>query len=184
MKTHHLRDVSLADAAVALVAAGLGYWLFGPLGVALWVTVAASVTFLLSLLRGFSPGLAMAIPLLLAGAALYDSTDLAWGGADAQDGTRYKATPIGLIHVLAPVQTVSSTVQCHWYFGNGDADLCAPAPGAAASYGRLLAVFPLICVSIAVCVLGSLGQCRQSWRLRFPHRTVAATAAVLPVLAL
>lgn len=184
MKTVRYRELGLAVATVALVAAGLGYLLFGPLGVVLWAPLAVTVTLLLYLLRGFSPGLAMAVPLLLAGAALYDSADLAWGGADAADGTRYKVTPIGLIHVLSPGQTVSPTVQCRWYFGNGNADLCAPAPRATAAYKQLLAVFPLICLSIAVCVLGSLGQCRKSWRLRFPHRTVAATATVLPALAL
>jgi len=184
MKTVRYRELGWAGAAVALVAAALGYLLFGPLGVALWAPLAVTVTLLLYLLRGFSPGLAMAAPLLLAAAALYDSADLAWGGADAADGTRFKVTPLGLTHVLSPRQTVSPTVQCRWYFGNGDADLCAPAPGATAAYGQLLAVFPLLCLSIAVCVLGSLGQCRRSWRLRFPHRTVAATATVLPGLAL
>lgn len=184
MKTMCHRELGLAIAPVAVVAAGLGYLLFGPLGVALWAPLAVTVTFLLFLLRGFSPGLAIAVPLLLAGAALYDSTDLTWGGADAPDGTRYKATPIGLTHVLSPGQTVSPTVQCRLYLGNSDADLCVPAPGATAAYWQLLAVFPLVCLSIAVCLLGSLGQCRPRWRLQFPHRTVAATATVLPALAL
>ena len=99
MKTVRYRELGLAVATVALVAAGLGYLLFGPLGVVLWAPLAVTVTLLLYLLRGFSTGLAMGVPLLLAGAALYDSADLAWGGADAADGTRYKVTPIGLIHV-------------------------------------------------------------------------------------
>jgi hypothetical protein len=184
MKMRHLRELGLAVAVVALVAAGLGYWLFGPLGVALWVPVAAFVTALLYLLRGFSPSLAMAAPLLLAGAALYHASTLAWGGAEAPDGTRYKASPIGLSHVLSPRQPVSPTVNCRWYFAGGDADVCAMAPGAAAAYWQLLAVFPLICLSIVVCLLESLGQCRRGWRLRFPHRRVAGIAAGLPTLAL
>jgi hypothetical protein len=184
MKTVALRELGLAVAAVAVVAAGLGYWLFGPLGVALWVPLTASATFILYLLRGLSRGLAMVVPLLLAGAALYDASTLGWGGADAPDGTRYKASPVGLSHVLSPRQPVSPTVNCRWYFASGDADLCAMAPGAEAAYRQLLAVFPLICLSIVVCLIGCLGQCRRSWRLRFPHRVVAGTAAVLPALAL
>src|SRR5262249_9553822 len=121
---------------------------------------------------------------LLAGAALNHASTLAWGGADAPDGTRYKASPIGLSHVLSPRQPVSPTVNCRWYFAGGEADLCAVAPDAGAAYWQLLAVFPLTCLSLVVCLLGGLGQCRGSWRLRFPHRLVAGMAAVLPALAL
>jgi hypothetical protein len=177
-------ELRLALAGVVIIAAGLGYWLFGPLGVALWVPLAVSATFIRYLLRGFAPGPVMAVSLLLAGVALYDASTLAWGGADAPDGTRHKASPIGLSHVLSPRQPISPTVNCRWYFASGDAGLCAVAPGAEGAYRQLLAVFPLICLSIVVCLIGCLGQCRRSWRLRFPHRVVAGTAAVLPALAL
>ncbi|MGQ0735502.1 MAG: hypothetical protein ACT4QD_17840 [Acidobacteriota bacterium] len=184
MKAMRLRKLGWSVAGVAVVAAGLGYWLFGPLGVALWVPLAGSATVLLHFLRGFAPGLAMTVPLLVAGAALYDASTLAWGGADAPDGTRYKVSPIGLSHVLSPRQPVSPTVNCRWQFASGDADLCAMAPGAEIEYRQLLAVFPLLWVGIIVCLVGSVAQCRQAWRRRFPHRVAAWGAAVLSALAL
>ncbi len=184
MKTQHLRQLGLAAAPVALVAAGLGYWLFGPLGVALWVPLAVFATGTLYLLHRVSPVLAVAVPLLLAAAALYHSSTLTWGGADAPDGTRYKISPIGITHVLSPRQTVSPTVKCSWYFTGGDAGLCAMAPEAEGAYGQLLAIFPLLCAGVAVSLMGCLGQCRQNWRRRFPHRIVACAAAGLPALAL
>jgi len=182
----HLWVLWWSIAAVALPAAWLGYWLFGMLGVALWVPLAVLATVLLHFLRGSAPSLAMAVPLLIAGAALYDASTLGWGGADAPDGTRYKASPIGLSHVLSPHEPVSPTVDCRWYFAGGDedAELCAMAPGAEVAYRQLLAVLPLLCVGIIVCFVGSMAQCRQAWRRWFPHRVALFTTAVLPLLAL
>ncbi|MGH9849550.1 MAG: hypothetical protein ACREBD_06795 [Blastocatellia bacterium] len=184
MKAMALQDIGLAVVTVAVVAAGLGYWLFGPLGVALWVPLAVFATVTLHFLGRASPGLALAVPLLLAAALLHDSSTLTWGGADAPDGTRYKISPIGITQVLSPNQTVSPTVKCRWYFAGGDADMCAMAPGATLAYRQLLAIFPVICLGIVICLVGCLGQCRQSWRRRFPNRVVACTAAVPPAIAL
>ena len=160
------RELGWSVAGVAAAAAGLGYWLFGSLGVALWVPLAASATLLIHFVRRFVAGLAMAAPLLIAGAALYDASTLAWGGADSPDGTRYKASPIGLSHVLSPRQPVSPTVNCRWHFAGGDAGLCAMAPGAELAYRQLLAVFPLVCGAITVCLIASVAQCRHAWRRR------------------
>ena len=184
MKSIRHGELAWSIAWVAIVAAGLGYWLFGSLGVALWVPLAASATLLVFVGSRRAPSLAMAVPLLIAGAALYDASNLAWGGADAPDGTRYKASPIGLSHVLSPRQPVSPTVNCRWYFPGGDADQCIMAPGAGFAYRQLLAVFPLICGIIIVCLVASAAHCRQAWRRRFPHRIAACGAAVLSALAL
>jgi len=184
MKTETRRELGLAVVSISVVAAGLGYWLFGPLGVALWVPLTIFATVILHFLRRVSPGLAMAVPLLLAAVALYDSSTLTWGGADALDGTRYKISPIGITHVLSPNQTVSPIVKCSWYFAGGDTAMCAMAPGAGVAYRQLLAIFPFVCLGIVICLIGCVAQCRRSWRRRFPHGAIACTAAVFPALAL
>ena len=173
-------------AVVALPAAGLGYGLFGLLGVALRVPLAVSAALVLHVMSRVVPGLGVAVPLLIAGAAIYDASTLAWGGADAPDGTRYKVSPIGLSHVLSPHQTVSPAVDCRWHFagGDGDSDLCAMAPGAEIAYRQLLAVFPLLGLGITGCLVGSLAQCRHAWRRAFPHSAAAWSAAVVSMLAL
>jgi hypothetical protein len=184
MRSSNLRDVGLAVVVTVIVAAGLGYWLFGALGVALWVPVAVFSSVVLQLLGRVSFGLAMSASLLFAAAALYDSSTLTWGGADAPDGTRYKISPIGITHVLSPHQTMSPTAKCSWYFPGGDSELCAATPGSAGAYRQLLAIFPLLCAGIGICLVGCLGQCRRRWRLSFPHRAIAYTGAALPVIAL
>ncbi|MGH9935074.1 MAG: hypothetical protein ACREAM_02440 [Blastocatellia bacterium] len=158
--------------------------MFGPLGIALWAPLAVFATAALYFLRRLSRSLVMVVPLALAAAALYGASTLTWGGADAPDGSRYKISPIGITHVLSPNQPVSPTVKCSWYFADKNADLCTPAPGAEAAYRQLLAVFPLLCLGIGVCLIGCLGQCQRSWQRRFPHRVIACTAAGLSALAL
>jgi hypothetical protein len=181
-----MRYTSLAwpVAGVAVAAAALGYWLFGLRGVVLWVPLGTSATLLLRLLGRRAPGLAIAVPLLIAAAALFDASTLGWGGADAPDGTRYKASPVGLSHVLSPHQPVSPTVDCRWHLTSGDADLCAMAPGAEGEYRQLRAVFPLVSLAITVSLVGAVAQCRHAWRRRFPHRVAACAVAVLSALAL
>jgi len=58
------------------------------------------------------------------------------------------------------------------------------APGGDVAYRQLLAVFPLVCSTIVVCLIASVAQCRQAWRRRFPRRVAACGAAVLSALAL
>jgi hypothetical protein len=184
MKLLHRREFWLMVMEVAVVAAALGYWLFGPLGVALWVPLAIFIAFLIYLFHHFFPRLAITIPLLVASVALYDASTLGWGGADAPDGTRFKASPVGLSHVLSPHQIVSATVDCRWHPASGDVELCAVAPGGEGAYRQLRSVYPLLWVGITICLIEGASQFLKQGRLRFPHRIAAFFAALVPFLAL
>jgi hypothetical protein len=52
------------------------------------------------------------VALFLLAAAFHVASTLGWGGAEASDGTRYKASPVGLSHVLQPRTPVSPTIDC------------------------------------------------------------------------
>ena len=184
MRIFRHRDLWLMGTSVTAAATGLGYWLFGAPGIALWVLVSLFFTVVLYHLHRYSPLLAMAIPLLVAAIALYEASTLGWGSADSPDGTRFKASPVGLSQVLSPHQTVSATVDCRWHPPRGDAELCAVAPGGEAAYRQLLAVYPILWVSIVLCLVGSAAPFRKHWRLKFANRVIALMAATLAFLAL
>ena len=169
-------------AIVCSAAAGLGYSLFGPLGVVLWVTLAGLLLWVIGLSARFAPR--VAISLLLAGVALRSASTLGWGGADAPDGTRFKVSPIGLSHVLTPRQPVSSTVDCRWYRVTGNARPCALAAGGTSAFRQLLAVYPLLWVGIGTCLIGILLQAWSGSPSRLAQRIVSGVAAMVPALAL
>lgn len=75
--------------------------------------------------------------ILLAAAGFTSARTLAWGGADATDGTRYKVSPVGTSHVLRPNQTVSPTRACRWSPPQGDPDLCAVRAGESRAFAFL-----------------------------------------------
>jgi hypothetical protein len=74
-------------AIIASVSAGLGYSLFGPPGVVLWVPLAGLLLCAVRLVARFTPTVAATLPLLLAAIALHSASTLGWGGADAAVGT-------------------------------------------------------------------------------------------------
>ncbi len=98
------------------------------------------------------PRLTAAALLLLGAAGLMAARPLGWGGADAPDGTRFKASPVGLSHVLRPRQAVSATRDCTWSPPGGDAGLCAVAPGGEAAF-RMLRMVPMVVAAAALCCL-------------------------------
>ena len=167
--------------AVSFAAACLGSWLFGRTGAALWGGVAASIAIVLSVLRAHAPRLSIAIPLLLAAAVMAHASTLGWGGAEAADGTRYKASPVGLSHVLKPRQQVSPTDDCRWYLADAHHPRCRMAVDAGAAPWQLMSVFPLVCLGILMCLLGALGQ-RRAWQVSI--RWTAWLAAAIATLAL
>jgi hypothetical protein len=136
------------------------------------------------LVARFEPVAAVTLPLLLAAIALHSASTLAWGGADSPDGTRFKVSPIGMSHVLTPRQQVSSTVDCRWYHFTDAATPCARASGGVSAYYQLRAVYPMLWIAIALCVVGALQPYVARSRLPAAHRIVSAIAATVPALAL
>lgn len=160
MTAMQLRAQWPAVFGVAVVAAVLGFMYFGMRGLTLWVPIAVVVTMALHMLpAGFRRG-AMALALLVAAGAFGHASTLGWAGANAPDGTRYKASPIGVVHVLQPREPVSPVSVCRWYFDDARAEPCAMVPGAVGARRQLLAVFPLVCLAITACLLGVLAQWR------------------------
>ena len=112
-------------------------------------------------------------------------TTCRWYLADAPDGTRYKASPLGLVQVLQPRQPVSPVSACRWYYADARVPRCAMVPGADVARRQLLAVFPLVCLAIAACLLGVLVQLRGKARPGEMDRgsgLLAAGAAIVSLL--
>jgi hypothetical protein len=119
--------------------------------------------------------------LLLAALGLETARPLAWGGAEAADGTRYKVSPLGISHVLRPRQPVSPTRDCRWSPPDGDEALCAVGTGGEAAFRSLRFVPHVLNVAIALClVTGVLVFARRPALAAL--RTLTAGAAVLAAL--
>lgn len=96
------------------------------------------------------PSLGRVVPpmiLVLAALAAAHGRTLAWGGADAPDGTRYKVSPVGISQVLKPHQTVSPTVNCRW---GEPAPPCTVADAADARRLSLVALLVLLGAGLAI----------------------------------
>lgn len=162
--------------AVVGTGAVLGYWMFALAGALLFAGVGLAIALVFGLAGQRTRPLAAALGLLLAGAALYSSSTLGWGAADAPDGTRYKVSPVGLSHVLTPHQTVSRTIDCGWYRVSRHPARCEVGPGGASAFVRLHAVYPLLLLGIACCAIGALGSMRLA-RLQRAQGLLAAAGA-------
>lgn len=132
------------------------------------------------------PRLTAAALLLLGAAGLMSARPLGWGGADAPDGTRYKASPVGLSHVLQPRQAISATRDCTWSPPGGNAGLCAVAPGGEAAF-RMLRMVPMVVTAAALlCVLGAIllvvGKLAIEGVARAALTAAVATALAAPLL--
>jgi hypothetical protein len=141
---------------VLLAGACLGYWMFGFRGAALFMVIALLITVAFRLIASYSCGVAAALALGLAAAALHSASTLGWGGADVLDGTRYKASPVGLSHVLSPRQPVSETIDCGWYAASGYSTPCVVAENGHAAFRRLLAVYPVVQGAVLLCLVGAV----------------------------
>jgi lysylphosphatidylglycerol synthetase-like protein (DUF2156 family) len=168
---------------VVLAGAGRGWWMFGVRGLALFAAAGGFAAIAFRLLAAYAPAFAPALALVLAAAALYSASTLGWGGADVPDGSRYKASPVGLSHVLTPHQPTSRTVDCGWYAASGYAEPCAVASGGDAAFGRLRMAYPLVLLAALLCLAGAVLSLRPAWRLRGAHRRAACAAALAALLA-
>jgi len=113
--------------------------------------------------------------LAFAGYLVITSTSLAWGGADAPDGTRFKVSPIRVSHVLEPHQTVSTTENCRVHRSAGDIPDCPVAPGGGSAYARYRLVYPLALGIAGLCWLAGV-------MVLLNRRTWAAMAALSAAL--
>ncbi len=179
------RGTIAAAASVALAGACLGFWMFAFRGLLLFMSVGLGLVLVLATLAHLVPRSAAGVALLLAGLALYSASTLGWGAADAPDGTRYKVSPVGLSHVLAPHQPVSKTIDCGWYAISGYAASCTVAAEGEAAFRQLRAVYPLVIAATACCLLGailSMASARYRRRVVVPFAAGAALTSVLAVI--
>lgn len=139
---------------LAVAGALLGHWMFSIRGAALFAGAAISGYFVHQLIGGRSLRIANAAFLLLAAAALYACSTLGWGGADAPDRSRYKASPVGLSHVLRPDQPTSPTEDCGWYAVSGYPMSCAIADRNA--FAALRVAYPLVIAAAILCVISAV----------------------------
>jgi hypothetical protein len=119
-------------------------------------------------------------PLILAGLLFYHSRDLAWGGAEDSDGTRYKVSPLGVVHVLEPNQTVSRTVICRWVEPDAGGP-CAAVPNAPFAWRLLQLVNPLLWLGALIALAGALAMSQPAWSTA--ARACAATAIAIALAA-
>lgn len=179
------RGAIAAALSVALAGACLGFWMFGFRGLLLFMGVGLGLVLVLDALVQIGPRSVAGLALLLAGLALYSASTLGWGAADVPDGTRYKASPVGLSHVLTPNQPVSKTIDCGWYAISGYTASCTVAPEGQAAFRQLRAVYPLVIAATACCVLGailSMAPARYRRRVVVPFAAGAAFGSVLAVI--
>lgn len=47
--------------------------------------------------------------------AFYTGSGMAWASSDGPNGTRYKVSPTGVVHILRPLEPVSPQVSCWWF---------------------------------------------------------------------
>ena len=168
---------------VALAGAVLGNWMFGLLGLMLFTVTGLSFAVVFRLVATRASRLAASGALLLAGAALQSASTLGWGAADAADGTRYKASPVGLSHVLTPHQPVSETIDCGWYAASGYPTPCNVAAGGQMAFFQLRTVYPLVMVAAICCLVGAMMSLPTVWRLQSYQALIAGSVAVATLLA-
>ena len=139
-----------------LAGATIGWTMFGGRGVALFAAVALLLGGGIRLVARASSRVATAVAMLGAALALDASSTRYWGGGAASDGTRWKASPVGLSHVLTPLRTTSPTVNCGWHREPGFASTCEVRAGNEGAFSRLRAVYPLVRATALACVLAAL----------------------------
>ena len=168
---------------VALTGSFMGHWMFGLRGSLLFAAIGVSVSLVFRLVSLVRPGLVAGLGMVLAAALFHSASTLGWGAADAPDGTRYKASPVGLSHVLTPRQPVSKTTDCGWHRAAGYPAPCAVANGGEQAFRQLLTVYPLVLLAALLCGLGAVMSLRLQWRLHVSQRLIAACAAFAGLLA-
>ena len=164
-----------------MAAFGLGYWMFGIRGAALFGGVMLACVVVYRYVARFAPRVVSATFLAIAACLLYSCATLGWGEADAPDGSRFKASPVGLSHVLTPDQATSRTEDCGWYEASGYASPCVIADRNA--FAELKLIYPFVIAGAVLCVLAALSTLvRRSWSAR-GQRILACVAAGLAIAA-
>ena len=174
----------VAAVSVAFVGACLGFWMFSLRGMFLFAGIGACLTVALDFLPPRATRASALLALTLAAVALRSASTLGWGAADAPDGTRYKASPVGLSHVLTPHQTVSETINCGWWAASGYRTLCKVAPGGQSAFRRLRAVYPLVIVAAVCCVLAAMLSVMSAPLVQGYRRWTGACATLAATFAL
>ena len=157
--------------AIMLAGAALGWWMFHYRGAALFAGIGLVTGLASGALSHFSQRFAAGLALAGAALALHSSATLGWGGTDAPGGSRFKASPVGLSHVLTPDRLESATVDCGWYRASG-----YPAPceiGDSGAFAMLRTVYPLI---LLAALLSFGGAAFAMFRARRPRTMVRALA--------
>ena len=127
---------------IAAAGAALGWWMFQFRGAALFAGVGLAAALGFRTLARRSRRIAAALALGGAAFALRSSSTLGWAGTDVPDGSRFKASPVGLSHVLTPDRLESATIDCGWYSASGYTTPCAVAD--AGAFARLRTAYPLV----------------------------------------
>jgi hypothetical protein len=170
----------IPTAVLVFAGTAAGWWMFAWRGAALFAGIAALVAVAFRVLGPHGPRVLPALALLLAAAGFHSASTLGWGGADAPDGTRFKASPVGLSHVLTPDRPVSETIDCGWHVASGYAEPCGVAD--ARALRRLRAVYPLMLAAAVLALLGA-GLSLAPPRRRAPQRALGALSLVAALLA-
>lgn len=139
---------------VVAAGAALGWWMFHFRGAALFAGIGFAATLAFATLSRHAPRAARAVVLVGAALALRSSATLGWAGADALDGSRFKASPVGLSHVLTPARLESRTIDCGWHAASGYPAPCAI--GDPVAFARLRMVYPLLLAAALLALAGGL----------------------------
>lgn len=163
---------------VAVVGAGaaLGWWMFHYRGAALFAGVGLAAALGFRALSLQSPRIAAALALGAAAFALHSSSTLGWAGTDVPDGSRFKASPVGLSHVLTPDRLESATVDCGWYAVSGYAAPCAVAD--AVAFARLRMAYPLVLLAALLALAGAGLALARGLRTGRAQRTIGGAAGL------
>lgn len=163
---------------IVVVSAGaaLGWWMFHDRGAALFAGVGLASALGFQALSRLSRRIAAALALGGAAFMLHSSSTLGWAGTDVPDGSRFKASPVGLSHVLTPDRLESATVDCGWYAVSGYAAPCAVAD--ADAFARLRTVYPLIMLAALLALAGAGLSLARSARAARAQRVLGGASGL------
>lgn len=126
-----------------------------------------------------------AIAMFLCALSLQWAATAPWGEAAAADGTRYRISPIGIAHVVAPNEPSTPTIDCRWWPKVGTQSLCAVVTGYENAYKRLRLVYPGVQVALWMSVAAIFLQALRIPKSRTPHVvfTLVLLAIIVAVIA-
>ncbi|MGE5927689.1 MAG: hypothetical protein ACM357_10055 [Gemmatimonadota bacterium] len=156
--------------------AGPGWWMFHYRGAALFAAVGLAIGLGVMLGSRHAPRLTAVGALLGAALALHASSTLGWAGTDVPDGSRFKASPVGLSHVLTPHRPESATVDCGWHAASGYPAPCAVADSRA--FARLRLVYPLVLTAALLAAAGMALSLSRAALVSHVRRGLASAAAL------